>query len=73
MVSVPLNGNSPAIGPVESLTLLIPATTVPADTRQSPVQTLAVLSLRSIPGQNPSQSQEYMPLCLAGTARQIDF
>jgi hypothetical protein len=73
LLSVPLSGSSPAIGPVEALTLVLPAVTVPADTRQSSIQTMAVLSTRVVPGKLPNQAQEYLPLCLAGTAQQIDF
>ena len=73
LLTVPLSGNSPTIGPVESLTLVIPAVTVPPDTRQSSIQTIAVFSLRSVPGKLPNQSPDYMPMCLAGTARQNRF
>ena len=72
MVTVPLNGNSTAIGPVESLTLLIPQMTLSPETREGAIQTIAMLSLRSVPGKLPSQTQ-YMPLSVAGTARQLDF
>jgi hypothetical protein len=72
MVSVRINGNAAAIGPVESLSLIIPQMTLSTETRQGDIQTIAVLSLRSVPGKLPSQTQ-YLPLCVAGIARQIDF
>jgi hypothetical protein len=73
MVTVTLNADPAAIGPVESLTLLIPAMTLPAETRQGSVQTMVMFSLRSPLTKNPGQSQAFMPLSLAGTAQQLDF
>ena len=73
MVTVVLNNNPQAIGSVETLTLMIPAITVPSDSRQADMQTVAMLSLRTPRMKSSHQSQFYMPLCLAGTARQIDF
>ena len=73
MVTVALNNNPQAIGSVETLTLMIPAMTVPADSRQADMQTVAMFSVRTPQVKSSSQSQFYMPLCLAGTARQIDF
>jgi hypothetical protein len=58
---------------VETLTLMIPAITVPADSRQADMQTVAMFSMRMPQVKSSSQSQFYMPLCFAGTARQIDF
>jgi hypothetical protein len=73
MVSVTLNVNPKAVGAVESLSLLIPSMNLPADSRRGSIQTVAILSLRVPTAQIPSQSQVYMPLCLAGSAQQIDF
>jgi hypothetical protein len=72
MLSVRINGNATAIGPVESLSLIIPQMTLSAETRQGDIQTVAMLSLRSVPGKLPGQTQ-YLPLCVAGIARQVDF
>ena len=73
MVTVTLNSNPLAIGSVETLTVMIPAISVPADSRQADMQTVAMFSLRTPQVKCSRQSQFYMPLCLAGTARQIDF
>jgi hypothetical protein len=73
MVTVALNNNPQAIGIVETLTLMIPAITVPGDSRQADMQTVAMFSLRTPQVKSSSQSQFCMPLCLAGSARQIDF
>jgi len=62
MVSVILNANPQAVGPVESLSLLIPAMNLPADSRHGSIQTVAILSLRLPMAKIPSQSQLYMPL-----------
>lgn len=71
MVTVNLSSSLQGISPVESLSLLIPMVNLPADNRQGSIQMIAIFSLRSpaIPG----QSQNYMTLCLSGTASQIDF
>jgi hypothetical protein len=73
MVTVTLASKPQAIGSVETLTLMIPAITVPADSRQTDVQTVAMFSVRMPQVKSSYQSQFYMPLCLAGTARQVDF
>jgi hypothetical protein len=73
MVSVTLNRNLPATGASETLALLIPAITVSSVTKEAPLQTTAIFSLRSPLAKIPGQSQSYMTLCLAGTATQIDF
>lgn len=73
MVTVNLSRNLPAIGAVESLTLLIPTINVPLETRTGLIQTIAVFSLRSPLVKKIGQSQTYRTLCLSGTAQHIDF
>lgn len=73
MITVNLSNNPQAIGPVESLTLLIPTISLPLETKESPIQTISIFSLRSPGIKKSRQSQSYMTLCLSGTAQQIDF
>jgi hypothetical protein len=46
MVTVNLSSNLAAVGGFESLTLLIPAVSLPLNSRESFIQTIAVFSLR---------------------------
>jgi hypothetical protein len=73
MVTVTLRGDPQAVGAVESLSLLIPTINLSAESKESPIQTIAMLSLRSPQVKVPGQSQSYMMLCLSGTASQVDF
>jgi hypothetical protein len=73
LVTVNLNGNQRAVGTVESVTMLIPAITVTSANKSAPLETIAVLSLRSPTVKLPGQSQDYMTLWLIGTANQVDF
>jgi hypothetical protein len=73
MVTVVLRGDPQAVGAVESLTLLVPTVNVSEESKESPVQTVAILSLRSAPIKVPGQSPSYMMLYLSGTASQLDF
>lgn len=72
IVTVSLSSNL-AIGNFESLSLLIPTVSLPLDSKQGSIQTIAVFSLRKPLVKHSSQSQTYMTLCLSGTAQQIDF
>ncbi|WP_019500701.1 hypothetical protein [Pseudanabaena sp. PCC 6802] len=73
MVTVNLSGNQKAVGTVETLTLLVPAITVPATTKSAPMNTIAIFSTRSTLVKTVGQSQTYMSVSLSGTANQIDF
>jgi hypothetical protein len=73
MVTVNLSSNLQVIGSVETLSLLIPAIGLSATTREAPMETIAIFSLRSPVVKIPGQSQHYMTLCLSGTANQLDF
>jgi hypothetical protein len=73
MVTVTLRGDPQAVGAVESLSLLIPTVTLSDETTEGPIQTVAILSLRSPQFKVPGQSQSYMMLYLSGTASQVDF
>lgn len=73
MVTVNLSGNQKAVGTVETLTLLVPAITVPATTKSAPMQAIAIFSTRSTLVKTPGQSQTYMSVNVSGTANQIDF
>ncbi len=70
MLTVNLSSNL-ALGNFESLTLLIPTMNL-LDSKQDLIQTIAIFSLRS-PLKKSGQSQNYMTLCLFGTAQQVDF
>lgn len=72
IVTVSLSSNL-AIGNFESLSLLIPTISLPLDSKQGSIQTIAVFSLRSPLVKQSGQSQSYMTLCLFGTAQQVDF
>lgn len=72
IVTVSLSSNL-AIGNFESLNLLIPTISLPLDSKQGSIQTIAVFSLREPLVKQIGQSQTYMTLCLSGTAQQIDF
>jgi hypothetical protein len=80
MVTVTLNRNLPGTGADETLTLLIPAISLLSTTKTAPIQTIAIFSLRRDASSKesptvkiPGQSQNFMSLCLFGTANQIDF
>jgi hypothetical protein len=60
-------------GIVESLTLLVPTVNLSPNNLTSPVQMLAIFSLRSRTVKIADQTQYYMPLSLYGTASKIDF
>ena len=72
IVTVSLSSNL-AIGNFESLSLLIPTVSLPLDSKQGSIQTIAVFSLREPLVKQSGQSQTYMTLCLSGTAQQLDF
>ena len=73
MVTVNLGGNRQALQTVETLTLLIPAISLPVATKTAPLQTIAIVSRRSPTVKVAGQVQNYMTLCLSGTANQLDF
>lgn len=75
MVTVNLRNNPQAIavGEIETLSLLIPTISLSLETKESLIQPIAILSLRSPLVKKIGQSQTYMTLCLSGTAQQIDF
>jgi hypothetical protein len=73
MVTVNLSRDRDSAGNIKTLTLLIPQVHLPADSPESPMQTIAVFSLRSQTEKLPGQSQNYMTICLSGTASQIEF
>ena len=58
---------------IERLTLLIPTVNLAPDQVKSPVQILAIFSVRSRTGKTLGQSQYCMPLSLYGTASKLDF
>jgi ribosomal protein L19 len=80
MVTVTLKRDLPETGADETLTLLVPAITLLSTTKTASTRTIAIFSLRRDASSQespvlkiPGQSQNYMTLCLAGTANQIDF
>jgi hypothetical protein len=74
IVTVQLSGNQKAAAnTVETLSLLIPAISVPATTKTAPIQTIAIFSLRSSQVKIAGQSQTFMTVALSGTANQVDF
>lgn len=73
MVTVNLRNDPQAIGSIETLTLLIPTVGLSFETREAPMQTIAILSLRAAQIKIPGQLQHYTTLALAGTASQVDF
>jgi hypothetical protein len=73
MVTVSLSGNQKAVDTFETLTLLVPAISVPATTKLSPMHTIAIFNTRSTLVKTHGQSQTYMSVNLSGTANQIDF
>lgn len=73
MITVRLAGHvAERVGSFESLTLLIPTVNLQRPNRESLVQTIAIFSLRS-PNVLQGQSQNFMPLCLSGTASLVEF
>jgi hypothetical protein len=70
MVTVDLTEN-PALEILETLTLLVPIVNLPATVPEREIQTIAILS--QIERSTKAQVQTYMPLCLAGTAKQVAF
>ncbi len=73
IVTVQLSSNQKAANTSETLSLLIPAISVPATTKTAPIQTIAIFSQRSPQVKIAGQSQMYMTVNLSGTANQIDF
>jgi hypothetical protein len=70
MVTVDLTEN-PASEILETLTLLVPIVNLPSTAPKRAIQTTAVFS--QIVKSTKAQVQTYMPLCLAGIARQVAF
>jgi hypothetical protein len=70
MVTVDLTEN-PASEILETLTLLIPIVNLPSATPEREIQTTAILS--QIAKSTKAQVQTYLPLCLAGAAKQVAF
>lgn len=70
IMTVSLSSNL-AIGNFESLSLLIPTISLPLDSKQGSIQTIAVFNLRSPLVKHSGQSH-YMT-CLCGTAQQVEF
>jgi len=73
MVTVDLSDNLRAVGVVETLTLLVPSTSVLATTKTASIQTVAIFNRQSPREKISGQSQIYMSVHLSGTANQIDF
>ncbi len=73
MVTVNLSDNLRAVGVVETLTLLVPATSVLSTTKTASIQTVAIFNRQSPQIKIAGQSQVYMTVSLAGTANQLDF
>jgi hypothetical protein len=73
MVTVSLSSSLKATETIETLTLLVPTVSLLSATKTSPIQTVAIFSLRSPQIKIAGQSQTYMTVYLSGTANQIDF
>ncbi len=73
MVTVNLSDNLRAVGVVETVTLLVPATSVLATTKSAPIQTVAIFNRQSPQVKIAGQSQVYMAISLSGSANQLDF